>query len=41
MCPRERPTGAPAHEGLTIDLGLAISNDGVRFREPVVNAHDG
>lgn len=35
--PRERPAGAKLHEGLKIDLGLSISNDGVHFREPVPN----
>ena len=35
--PRERPAGAKLHDGLKIDLGLAISDDGVHFREPVPN----
>jgi hypothetical protein len=35
--PRMRPTGAAGHDGLKIDIGLAISNDGVRFREPIPN----
>jgi hypothetical protein len=35
--PRERTTGAKSHDGLKIDLGLSISNDGVRFREPIPN----
>ena len=33
--PTERPLGAPVHEGLKIDLGLAISNNGINFREPI------
>jgi len=33
--PRERPKTAKGLDGLRIDLGLAISNDGVHFREPV------
>lgn len=32
---KQRPKGAKIHEGLRIDLGLAISNDGVHFREPI------
>ncbi len=32
-----QPAGAKGHNGLKIDLGLAISNDGVRFREPIPN----
>jgi len=42
-----QPAGAKGHDGLKIDLGLAISNDGVRFREPIPNfrflqhGHDG
>ena len=35
--PRDRATNAKHHDGLKIDLGLAISNDGVRFREPIPN----
>jgi hypothetical protein len=35
--PRVRAANAKQHDGLKIDLGLAISNDGVRFREPVPN----
>lgn len=42
-----KPSGARALDGLKIDLGLAISNDGVHFREPIPNfkflehGHDG
>ncbi|MBI5801627.1 MAG: hypothetical protein HZA92_13015 [Verrucomicrobia bacterium] len=32
-----QPAGTKGHDGLKIDLGLAISNDGVHFREPVPN----
>ena len=35
--PRDRAADAKQHDGLKIDLGLAISNDGVRFREPIPN----
>jgi hypothetical protein len=35
--PRQRPAKANLHDGLKIDLGLALSNDGVRFREPIPN----
>jgi hypothetical protein len=35
--PRDRPKTAKALDGLRIDLGLAISNDGVHFRAPVPN----
>ena len=30
-----KPTGKYWNEGVTIDLGLVVSNDGIRFREPV------
>ena len=30
-----KPTGKYWNEGVTIDLGLVVSNDGVHFREPV------
>lgn len=30
-----KPTGKYWNEGVTIDLGLVLSNDGVHFREPV------
>jgi hypothetical protein len=33
--PLKRPKTAKGLDGLRIDLGLAISNDGVHFREPV------
>ncbi len=32
---KQRPKGAVVHEGLRIDLGLALSSDGVHFREPI------
>lgn len=35
--PADRPKDAPRLQGLKIDLGLAVSNDGVHFREPVPN----
>ena len=35
--PQERAAGAKPLDGLKIDLGLAISNDGVHFREPIPN----
>ena len=35
--PRQRSAGGKELEGLRIDLGLAISNDGVHFREPIPN----
>ncbi len=35
--PRDRAANAKPLDGLKIDLGLAISNDGVRFREPIPN----
>jgi len=34
---RDKPEDAGLRDGLKIDLGLAISNDGVHFREPVPN----
>ena len=33
--PKEKPKGAPNLLGTTVDLGLVVSNDGIRFREPV------
>lgn len=30
-----KPTGKYWNEGVTIDLGLVVSNDGIHFREPV------
>jgi len=33
--PRDQPEGAKLRDGLKIDLGLAISNNGVHFREPI------
>jgi len=33
--PAERPKGSTHLWGTRIDLGLIVSNDGVRFREPV------
>ncbi len=35
--PRDRPKDAQRLDGLRIDLGLSLSNDGVRFREPIPN----
>ncbi|MGC3968781.1 MAG: hypothetical protein QM775_15865 [Pirellulales bacterium] len=35
--PADRPKDKPRLQGLKIDLGLAVSNDGVHFREPVPN----
>ncbi len=35
--PRDRPKDAKRLDGLRIDLGLSLSNDGVRFREPIPN----
>lgn len=35
--PRPRPAGAKALDGLKIDLGLALSNNGIHFREPAPN----
>ena len=36
--PQPPPKGAKSwNEGVTIDLGLVVSNDGVQFREPVPN----
>jgi hypothetical protein len=35
--PRQRPANAKHLDGLHIDLGLALSNDGVHFREPIPN----
>lgn len=32
-----QPPGAKGHQGLRIDLGLAVSNNGIHFREPVPN----
>ncbi len=35
--PRDRPKDAKRLDGLRIDLGLSLSNDGVKFREPIPN----
>jgi hypothetical protein len=35
--PRERPKGTSHLWGTRIDLGLIVSNDGIHFREPVVD----
>ncbi len=35
--PKERPKGSNYFWGMRIDLGLIVSNDGVRFREPVTD----
>jgi len=35
--PKEKPKGSAHLHGTRIDLGLIVSNDGIRFREPVTD----